>query len=280
MKEHDILGISVFDDKEEIEKAYQTKLAAINASSGYKELAKGKIDELTRAKEQCLIYRDSTFSQKIVGEIKDVGRSVADTNTLNNLCPFGPVFILGNLCGAKGGYYECCSMSSNSDCCSGLCEDVGYTFCGLFDTSLWFIIGGAIGFLIDRSKKKEQQAKEAEAKRVSAENLHRLQNAAQALNASQAKSGSLQQEMDRSKQMLDDIEAENERRIKRLVTFCSQMNFNITESQIRKSNIAVEYTKALTEAREQYSVAEKRYRDNRDEISQAQQTVNEANNRL
>lgn len=118
MKAHDILSLTVFANAEQIENAYQGKLHALsdgNHKDQFPEAYKCKIEELARAREECLEYLNSSFLTKTKREIKDSMSRVVTANVSR-----------------ASGCCCCCGIDEADDCvncddgtCCGGCCDVG-----------------------------------------------------------------------------------------------------------------------------------------------------------
>ena len=284
MKEHDILGISVFANEEHIEKAYADKLKKLTeykSDSGYDELITKKISVLDEARRTCIRYYKSSFAKKTAQELIHEAKRISAPNTLNNLCPFGPIFIIGNLCcGAHEGYFELCSTCSGDDCCSGLEDDICNTVFGVGDTALWLIIGGAISAASGRAEVRQREMDEENEKQRQQNNLTKMRSARDSLNHLNSKTSALKQEMEIKKRNSDEVAAGYERRIKRIAAFAEEMKFGIAENSIRNTHLAAEMKKETQNALEDYRRAENAYRENLSMIEDAQSQLDEANAKI
>lgn len=86
MRAHDILGLTVFANAEQVEKAYREKLNLLSegdCESQYPDVYKRKAEELAKAREECLDYIDASFLKKTGCEVRDSVNRAVSPNTLS-----------------------------------------------------------------------------------------------------------------------------------------------------------------------------------------------------
>lgn len=127
MRAHDILGLTVFANAEQVENAYREKMSALSANGfeeQYPAAYKRKAEELAKAKE----YIGSSFLSKTKREIKDSFDSSVSSNMYraSSTCCWWNCCCEGDsCCDVDGG--KCCGCDCNDNdgnCCGNLCEGV------------------------------------------------------------------------------------------------------------------------------------------------------------
>ncbi len=99
MKSHDVLKISVFADSEQIENAYSVQMNALiknGYDKTYPNLYSRKVNELKKAKEECLKYISAPIMKKAELEIQDCADKAYSPNVLHSWCWAGDT--CGNCC--------------------------------------------------------------------------------------------------------------------------------------------------------------------------------------
>ena len=159
MKSHNVLGISERASKEEILSAYSRKIAEIEQNIDVNPtIVKRKCQELTTAKEECLIWRDKSFSSRISSRISEFSSQVTSPNRLNEFC-IGPCSCCDCCCGMgwSSQYDSCCV-----DCCGSGCGADHTTSPAIYcDIVMYAGIGIAI-FIGHLKSKAEFEQKQAE----------------------------------------------------------------------------------------------------------------------
>ena len=138
MKSHDVLEISVFANSEQIENAYSVQMNALiknGYDKTYPNLYSRKVNELKKAKEECLKYISAPIMKKAELEIQDCANKAYSPNVLHSWC------WAGDTCG------NCCLV----------------VFCIAMGAAGLSILGGLIGIGtgIHAKVKKEQDKLEA-----------------------------------------------------------------------------------------------------------------------
>lgn len=119
MKAHDILQIDIRADAETVEKAYLEKLQHLQSLTAEneeeKELLERKINNLQKAKNDCLSYAQASKLERARQNIKN---AVTDKNTLYSCHVPGLGWCIANACGS------CCSSWCSCDS-ENLYDDCG-----------------------------------------------------------------------------------------------------------------------------------------------------------
>lgn len=160
MRAHDILGLTVFSNAEQVENAYLEKMSALSANGSEKQYPaayKRKMEELAKAREECLEYIGSSFLSKTKREIKDS----FDSSVSSNMYRAGSTCCWWNCC-CEGKCCDCeeekccgCDCSNkDGDCCSNLCEGVLSACGGLVIIAV--AIGGFAVFIRWANKRSDE----------------------------------------------------------------------------------------------------------------------------
>lgn len=92
MRYHDVLGISVTSNEAQINDAYNRSIEALN-NSGFEtthpELFNRKIQELSKAKDECIEYISMPFARKMEIETKECVNNMSSPNVLHSWCCCG-----------------------------------------------------------------------------------------------------------------------------------------------------------------------------------------------
>lgn len=161
MRAHDILGLTVFANAEQVENAYREKMSTLSASSfeeQYPAAYKRKAEELAKAREECLEYISSSFLSKTKREIQNSFDTSVSSNMYraSSTCCWWNCCCEGDSCCDVDGE-KCCGCdcsNKDGDCCSNLCEGVLSACGGLVIIAV--AIGGCAAFIRCANKKSDE----------------------------------------------------------------------------------------------------------------------------
>lgn len=121
MKYHDILGVMISADEQEIIKAYNDKIMALDAdlSKKYPKTYERKVKELDNARQDCLEYINKPYLDKVKSELGDCIKTHTDPNRVNSDCCCydccGCVCIVIGIAGAISGIACCVSTAKSAN---------------------------------------------------------------------------------------------------------------------------------------------------------------------
>lgn len=240
MRYHDVLGVSVTSNEVQIIDAYNRSIEALNKSdfeTTHPELFNRKVQELSKAKDECLEYISMPFARKMEIETNECVNNISSPNVLHSWC--------------------CCS-----DGCAACCTVIGVG-------ALLGGIGG-IGCRCQQAMEVSEQRRQAEERdrRIAELNTRYEQESSEAIQ--------LNNQLPTTKSQYQEACRKHEQVKARLEAFESQISIVNTFLNTNGINVDLKETSAYRSLFQQHSSAcneEHRFRSRISDIESNLETI-------